>query len=124
MIDAKALATMKQSAFLINVSRAELVDEDALADALARGRIAGAGIDVFSAEPIGPENPLLKVESDRLLLSPHVAGVSQEAAGGSSRWLPRTSPGRSRGNCPSPRSTPSEGGCKGRDRIRCRLLFH
>ena len=81
LIDAKALATMKQSAFLINVSRAELVDEDALADALARGRIAGAGIDVFSAEPIGPENPLLKVESDRLLLSPHVAGVSQEAAG-------------------------------------------
>ena len=81
LIDGKALATMKQSAFLINVSRAELVDEDALADALARGRIAGAGIDVFSAEPIGPENPLLKVESDRLLLSPHVAGVSQEAAG-------------------------------------------
>jgi phosphoglycerate dehydrogenase-like enzyme len=81
LIDGKALATMKQSAFLINVSRAELVDEDALADALARGRIAGAGIDVFSAEPISPENPLLKVEGDRLLLSPHVAGVSQEAAG-------------------------------------------
>ena len=81
MIDGKALATMKQSAFLINVSRAELVDEEALADALARGKIAGAGIDVFSAEPIGPENPLLKVESDRLFLSPHVAGVSQEAAG-------------------------------------------
>jgi phosphoglycerate dehydrogenase-like enzyme len=81
LIDRKALAAMKQGAFLINVSRAELVDEEALADALARGRIAGAGIDVFSAEPISPGNPLLKVESDRLLLSPHVAGVSQEAAG-------------------------------------------
>ncbi len=81
LIDGKALATMKQSAFLINVSRAELVDEDALADALAREKIAGAGIDVFSAEPIGPENPLLKRESDRLL-PPPLAGVSQEAAGG------------------------------------------
>ncbi len=81
LIDRKALAAMKQGAFLINVSRAELVDEEALAEALTQGKIAGAGIDVFSEEPISPENPLLKVESDRLLLSPHVAGVSQEAAG-------------------------------------------
>jgi D-3-phosphoglycerate dehydrogenase len=81
MIDAEALKTMKQGAFLINVARAELVDEEALARALAEGRLAGAGVDVFSREPISADNPLLKVESDRLLLSPHVAGVSNEAAG-------------------------------------------
>jgi phosphoglycerate dehydrogenase-like enzyme len=81
MIGAEALGMMKQGAFLINVARAELVDEEALARALAEGRLAGAGVDVFSREPISPENPLLKVESDRLLLSPHVAGVSNEAAG-------------------------------------------
>ena len=80
MIGAEALGMMKQGAFLINVARAELVDEEALARALAEGRLAGAGVDVFSREPISPENPLLKVESDRLLLSPHVAGVSNEAA--------------------------------------------
>ena len=81
MIDAEALRMMKQGAFLINVARAELVDEAALARALAEGRLAGAGVDVFSREPISADNPLLKVESDRLLLSPHVAGVSNEAAG-------------------------------------------
>jgi phosphoglycerate dehydrogenase-like enzyme len=81
MIDAEALTVMKRGAFLINVARAELVDEEALAKALAEGRLAGAGVDVFSQEPISAENPLLKVESDRLLLSPHVAGVSNEATG-------------------------------------------
>ncbi len=81
MIDAEALGMMKQGAFLINVARAELVDEAALARALAEGRLAGAGVDVFSREPISADNPLLQVESDRLLLSPHVAGVSNEEAG-------------------------------------------
>ncbi len=81
MIDRDALGTMKQGAFLINVARAELVNEGDLADALREGRIAGAAIDVFSEEPVSAGNPLLQVESDRLLFSPHVAGVSIEAAG-------------------------------------------
>lgn len=81
MIDETAFNTMKNGAYLINVARAGLVDEKALADALMKGKIAGAGIDVFSEEPVKMENPLLGVDSDKLLLSPHVAGATGEAAG-------------------------------------------
>jgi phosphoglycerate dehydrogenase-like enzyme len=81
IINEDALNSMKPSAYLINVARAELVDEKALAVAIKKKKIAGAGIDVFSEEPVNMDNPLLGVESERLLLSPHVAGVTDEAAG-------------------------------------------
>jgi len=80
MIDEAACNSMKKGAYLINVARAELVDERALADALMKGKIAGAGIDVFSEEPVKMENPLLGLDNDKVLLSPHVAGVTTEAA--------------------------------------------
>lgn len=80
VIDEVALNSMKTGAYLINVSRAELVDEKALAEAIKRGKIAGAGIDVFSEEPVNIDNALLAVESEKLLFSPHVAGVTDEAA--------------------------------------------
>lgn len=81
IINEAAINSMKPSAYLINVARAELVDEKALAEAIMKGKIAGAGIDVFSEEPITMNNPLLPVESERLFFSPHVAGVTDEAAG-------------------------------------------
>ena len=81
IINEDALNSIKPGAYLINVARAELVDEKALAVAIMKGKIAGAGIDVFSEEPIAMNNPLLAVESERLLFSPHVAGVTDEAAG-------------------------------------------
>ena len=81
MINAHAFHIMKSGAYLINVARAELVDEEALAEAVRSGKIAGAGIDVFSEEPITESNPLLGVESERLFFSPHTAGVTGEAAG-------------------------------------------
>jgi phosphoglycerate dehydrogenase-like enzyme len=81
IINEDALNSMKPGAYLINVARAELVDEKALAVAIMKGKIAGAGIDVFSEEPVTMDNPLLGVESERLLLSPHIAGVTDEAAG-------------------------------------------
>ena len=81
MINEDALNSMKQGAYLINVARAELVDEKALAEAIMKRKIAGAGIDVFSEEPVNMDNPLLGVESERLLFSPHIAGVTDEAAG-------------------------------------------
>jgi len=81
MINKEALTAMKATAYLINVARAELIDEKALAEAIMKKTIAGAGIDVFSTEPVHPDNPLLGVESEQLLLSPHVAGVTNEAAG-------------------------------------------
>jgi D-3-phosphoglycerate dehydrogenase / 2-oxoglutarate reductase len=61
---------MRDDAFLINTSRGEVVDECALIDALIHRRIAGAGIDVFSPEPIDPNHPLLKL--DNVILTPHI----------------------------------------------------
>ena len=81
MINEDALNSMKPGAYLINVARAELVDEKALAEAIRKGRIAGAGIDVFSEEPVRMDNPLLSLENEKLLLSPHIAGVTDESAG-------------------------------------------
>ena len=81
MINEDALNSMKPGVYLINVARAELVDEKALAAAIMKGKIAGAAIDVFSREPVPMNNPLLAVESEKLIFAPHVAGVTDESAG-------------------------------------------
>jgi len=81
LINRENLAIMKPSAVLINVARGEVIDEHALAEALAAGRLGGVALDVFAAEPIDTANPILKAIGDKLLLTPHVAGVSQEAQG-------------------------------------------
>lgn len=74
------LKKMKPSAILINVARGGIIDEQALAQALNEGVIAGAGLDVFEYEPMLPENPLLKVaDPNRLVMAPHCAWTSQEA---------------------------------------------
>ena len=76
MIDAGALSSMKPGAYLINASRREVVDEAALAAALLTQVIAGAATDVFVEEPPGASDPLLKVPEDKILFSPHIAGLS------------------------------------------------
>jgi D-3-phosphoglycerate dehydrogenase / 2-oxoglutarate reductase len=75
LIDAKALARMRPGARLINAARGELVDEDALAEALRSGRLGGAALDVFSAEPYS--GPLL--EFDNVVVTPHLAASTEEA---------------------------------------------
>jgi len=75
MMDARAFARMKPSAYFLNVARGALVDEPALIDALARRLIAGAALDVASEEPLPPENPLWKL--DNVLLTPHISSVSE-----------------------------------------------
>ena len=77
LVDEKLLSLMKPTAFLINTARGALVDEAALADALNRGTIAGAGIDVFSQEPPSAEHPLLSAKN--CVVTPHVAWASREA---------------------------------------------
>jgi len=78
MIGDRAFGLMKPTAYLVNAARGPVVDEAALAGALKAGRIAGAAIDVFEEEPVTPDNPLLTL--DNVLLSPHNAGHSIEAA--------------------------------------------
>jgi phosphoglycerate dehydrogenase-like enzyme len=72
MVGEKELRMMKRTAYLVNISRGEVIDEDALVKILEEGAIAGAGLDVFEVEPINPDNPLLKLET--VVLTPHVAG--------------------------------------------------
>ena len=79
MIGAKELRAMKRSAILINTGRGGLVDEEALADALTSGVIAGAGVDVLTAEPPKQGNILLDLRLPNLIVTPHVAWASQEA---------------------------------------------
>jgi len=79
MINAQTLAYMKPSSLLINVARGELVDELALLEALNSKRLAGAGIDVFSTEPTQPDLPILQAKN--VVLTPHIAGMTNEARG-------------------------------------------
>ena len=72
MIDAKAIATMKDGAILINTARGELVDEAALYAALVAGKLRGAGLDAFDPEPPAKDNPLLTL--DQVVVTPHAGG--------------------------------------------------
>ncbi|MFJ8630575.1 2-hydroxyacid dehydrogenase [Streptomyces sp. NPDC093568] len=76
LLDAERLALLKPSAFVVNTARGALIDQDALADALEKGALAGAGIDVFDPEPPTPALRLLRAPN--VVLSPHVGGVTRE----------------------------------------------
>ena len=76
LLDKVRLAKMKKSAILINTSRGAIVDEDALTDALRNGNIAGAGLDVFTHEPLPPDSSLRKL--DNVVLTPHIGWTVEE----------------------------------------------
>jgi D-3-phosphoglycerate dehydrogenase len=77
LIGGRELSLMKKTAILVNTSRGPLVDEKAVADALAAEKIAAAGLDVFESEPLPPESPLLKL--DNVVLSDHAGWYSEES---------------------------------------------
>lgn len=77
LINARTIARMKPGAIFVNTSRGPVQDERALFEALVRGQLGAAGLDVFEEEPCSPDNPLLQL--DNVVCTSHVAGVSEEA---------------------------------------------
>lgn len=76
LLGAEAFAAMKPGAYVVNVSRGGIIDEDALAQAIRTGHLAGAGIDTFAREPIG-DSPLRELPT--VIMSPHIAGLSHRS---------------------------------------------
>ncbi len=77
MINRETLTLMKPTAVIVNTARGNIIDEDALYQALKSGQIAGAGVDVFAAEPVSVESPLLTLEN--AVLTPHVSSQTMES---------------------------------------------
>jgi D-2-hydroxyacid dehydrogenase (NADP+) len=78
LIGSDVLAAMRPSSVFVNIGRGELVDQAALTDALASGRLAGAGLDVFDPEPLPPDDRLWDLPN--VIISPHMSGSSDGAA--------------------------------------------
>ena len=78
MIDADAISRMKRGAVLINTARGGIVDEAALAEALKAGQLGGAALDVFATEPLTAEAGKVFAGVPNLILTPHIAGVTNE----------------------------------------------
>lgn len=90
MIGAREFALMKPSAFFVTTARGGIHDEDALAETLREGRIAGAGLDVFQEEPPPADHPLLAF--DNVIATPHVGGITHEGTlntsrAGAEQWI-------------------------------------
>ena len=77
LMNARTLALMKPTAYLVNAARGGLIDEDALLAAVQNGQIAGAALDVLAVEPVAPDHPFL--QEKRILLTPHVGWYSEES---------------------------------------------
>ena len=80
LMNEEAFSKMKSTAIFLNVGRGAIVNEEDLSVALETGRIAAAGLDVLTIEPMSPENPLRRIkDSTKLLITPHIAWASVEA---------------------------------------------
>jgi phosphoglycerate dehydrogenase-like enzyme len=76
VVDAASIAAMKRTAFLVNTSRAGLVDQDALMNALRNGSIGGVGLDVYPVEPLPADDPVRRLNN--VVLTPHLGYVSAD----------------------------------------------
>jgi phosphoglycerate dehydrogenase-like enzyme len=77
IVGKKEFAIMRNNAILINTSRGSVIDEQALVEALAKGEIGGAGLDVFKNEPLSSDSPLRAMSN--VVLTPHIAGYTEES---------------------------------------------
>jgi D-3-phosphoglycerate dehydrogenase / 2-oxoglutarate reductase len=77
LLDRDRIGLLKPTAIIVNAARGGVVDEDALAEALREGRIAGAALDVFATEPLDPDSPLRGL--DNVVLTPHIGAATVEA---------------------------------------------
>lgn len=104
MIGADQLALMQPHAYLVNIARGELIDENALYETLAAGKIAGAALDVFEHEPM-TESPLFGLEN--VILTPHLAGLTHNAMSGAAETAVRNALAILDGSAPlNPVNTP------------------
>ena len=89
MVNSGAFSKMKATAFLINAARGEIVDTDAMLDALKNRKIAGAALDVFDEEPLPSGSKLIEYAktNDNLLITPHVAASTREAVGNAAKEI-------------------------------------
>jgi phosphoglycerate dehydrogenase-like enzyme len=119
LLDARRLELMKPTAFLVNVARGPIVDQQALTDALQDKRIAGAALDVFEQEPIDPGDPLLGL--DNVILSPHAVALTDEAYAGSGRSACEAVLALARGDVPRHLANPE---ALAHPKLRERLYAH
>ncbi|OBQ97094.1 hydroxyacid dehydrogenase [Mesorhizobium sp. AA23] len=77
LISRERITRMKPNALLINVSRGPVVDDEALIEALRKGRIGGAALDVFATQPLPPSHPYFSF--DNVIITPHMAGITEES---------------------------------------------
>ena len=77
LINHETIARMKDGVMIINTARGQLIDEEALREALISGKVSGAAVDVASVEPIRADNPLLGLEN--CIITPHIAWAPKES---------------------------------------------
>src|SRR5205807_5434829 len=100
IIGAEAMAQMKPTAFLINTARGEIVQTQALTEALQAGKLAGAGLDVTDPEPLPADHPLCQMEN--VILAPHALAWTDEIALGNGRSACQSLLASARGEAPAP----------------------
>jgi phosphoglycerate dehydrogenase-like enzyme len=98
LLDRRFFARMKPTAYFVNTSRGAVVQESDLIEALTEGRIAGAGLDVFMQEPIGPDHPFCQM--DNVVLTPHTASYSDDTMATQRRRIGRDALAVCRGGLP------------------------
>jgi glyoxylate reductase len=108
LIGEKELSLMKKTAYIVNTSRGPVIDQIALTNTLKEEAIAGAGLDVFSVEPIPSEDPLLMLEN--VVLAPHIGSATEEAREGMAVCDAKNISAVLKGEIPPPNVVPEQRG--------------